>query len=206
MQADARLLLIQKWLLDLGGRHAEADALESDMRRSGVPARGPQRDGFASLESGQAMRRSLFTRGDVGAQVADGRRVLELEGDDGTFVALAWFTVGLGSLLLGDVAEADRSLTRAGELALGLRAMDRPRVGMGLSSADGPAGSDEIVDLATRAVSRHHRTRPSGHGRRGRSWRMARATASTAPPEQVLALVRDGIAGQRVWGQPTELA
>ena len=171
VQADARLLLIQKWLLDLGGRHAEADAIESEMRRSGVPALGPQRDGFASLESGQAMRRALFTRGDVSAQVADGRRVLELEDDDGTFVALAWFTVGLGSLLLGDVAEADRSLTRAGELALGSGQWIVLGSAWAYRALMAPAGSDQIVDLATRAVTRHHRARPSGHGRRGRLWR-----------------------------------
>jgi LuxR family maltose regulon positive regulatory protein len=205
VRRDARLVMIQAWVFDLRGDHERAGVLGATVRRGEVLALGPQRDGFSCLEADSAMRRATFPNGDVGAQVADGRRVLELEGDGSPFLALATVMVGIGSLLSGDLDEAGRLLTRAHELGCESEHWVVAGSAAAYHSFMLPAQSEECHSLAStahRIITDNGLQNMAGEA----SIALARASVAREPREVTLGLVRDGLAGLHAYGQPTELA
>jgi LuxR family transcriptional regulator, maltose regulon positive regulatory protein len=76
---DARLSVVEAWVMNFRGRYAEADVAIGNALRSGYQESLP--DGASSVEASAALLRASAPRDDVTEMLAAARRAYELEGD-----------------------------------------------------------------------------------------------------------------------------
>jgi LuxR family transcriptional regulator, maltose regulon positive regulatory protein len=114
--ADARLSIVEAWVMSFQGRHDEADLAMENALRSRY--QGPLPDGASSLEASAVLLRASGPRGDVGEMLKAARRAFELEGDSASmWNVTAHVQLGWALLLSGERAEAKSLLERAAMLA-----------------------------------------------------------------------------------------
>ena len=97
---------------------------------------GPLRDGFSSAGASLTMLRAAFPWGDVGAQLENARRAVELEGPGSPWRPLACWAVGLGLYFGGEPEEADEWFAESAALAPASARVAGWHVIAGLSIAD----------------------------------------------------------------------
>ena len=105
--ADVRLLLIQAWVLSMAARHDEAAQTRAKIDGLDVLNDGPLPDGFSSAEASLTLLRAMFPGGDVGAELANALRAVELEPKGSPWRPLASWAVGFGHYFRGEYDEAD---------------------------------------------------------------------------------------------------
>jgi LuxR family maltose regulon positive regulatory protein len=154
VEADQQLLLVEAWLESLCGRREAASRAIEAVENLGQLDAGPLRDGFSSLEASIATLKAAIPWGDFGAALEHGRRAAELEGPGSRSRATICAALGLALFFSGELAEADRWLAEAAELA--------PAHGQWIGAADalayrsrvaGEQGRvDDQAELADRAA------------------------------------------------------
>ncbi len=108
LRSDARLLLVQAWVLSLSAREEEAARAIAAVEALANLADGPLPDGFSSIESSVTTLRAVLPWGDVGAQLEYGLRAAELEGPESPWRPVACWAVGMGRYFHGEFDQADR--------------------------------------------------------------------------------------------------
>src|SRR5271165_2826040 len=111
------LLLVQAWVLSLSARQDEAAQAIAAVERLGDLGAGPLPDGFSSAEASLTMLRACFPWGDVGAQLGNARRAIELEPSGSPWRPVACWAVGMGLYFRGEFGEADRWFAESAGLA-----------------------------------------------------------------------------------------
>ena len=95
-------------MLSMSGERDEAELAIAAVERLGnLDGSGPLPDGFSSAEASLTMLRAVFPWGDVGAQLENARRVVELEGIGSPWRPSACWAVGAGQYFRGEFGEAD---------------------------------------------------------------------------------------------------
>ena len=117
LRDDARLLVVQAWVLALRGREAEMRAAVARARELGGLDAGPLPDGFASLESSLALLGATFAWGDVSAVREHGARWSELEPHDSPWRPVLTWALGWAHYCDGDLDGAERWLRETTEIA-----------------------------------------------------------------------------------------
>ena len=117
LTSEVHLLLIQAWVLSLSARQDEAARAIAAVERLGDLGTGPLRDGFSSAGASLTMLRAGFPWGDVGAQLENARRAVELEGPGSPWRPLACWAVGVGLYFEGERDEADEWFAESAALA-----------------------------------------------------------------------------------------
>ena len=117
LTSEVHLLLIQAWVLSLSARQEEAARAIAAVERLGDLGAGPLRDGFSSAGASLTMLRAGFPWGDVGAQLENARRAVELEGPGSPWRPLACWAVGMGLYFEGERDEADEWFAESAALA-----------------------------------------------------------------------------------------
>jgi LuxR family transcriptional regulator, maltose regulon positive regulatory protein len=117
LNGDARLLLVQAWMLSLSAKRQEAGQAIAAAERLAEAGGGTLPDGFSSAEASLTMLRACCPWGDVGAQLASGRRAAKLEGPGAPWRPVACWAVGMGLYFRGEPGEADRWFAESAALA-----------------------------------------------------------------------------------------
>ena len=117
LRDDARLLVVQAWVLALRGREADMRAAVARARELGGLDAGPLPDGFASLESSLALLGATFAWGDVSAVREHGARWSELEPHDSPWRPVLTWALGWAHYCDGDLDGAERWLRETTEIA-----------------------------------------------------------------------------------------
>ncbi len=204
---DVRLLLVQAWVLSLSARRDEAALAIAAVEQLGDLGAGPLPDGFSSAAASLTMLRACFPWGDAGAQLANARRAIELEGPGSPWRAMACWAMGLGLYLRGEPDRADRWFAEsaalaspsaqwlAGEASLGYRSLIAGDLGhlddqwllAGQAAEFVPErGTEKVIGVAPLALGA--------------------SLAARGRPEQALPLIEQGVAFSRTFGQPIQLA
>jgi LuxR family transcriptional regulator, maltose regulon positive regulatory protein len=208
LDGDARLLLVQAWLLALRAREDEMRTAMARVRELGDLGDGPLPDGFASIESSLSVLSATFGWGDVSAILDHGRRSAELEGPDSPWRPVISWALGWAHYCNGELDEAERWLIETTTLA---PHSDQWIVGVAaladLSLIAGMRGDrDAQLRLATEALdlTRHvglldavedgevhtaYGVALAAHGRR----------------EEALPALEKGVFLRRLWGQSLDL-
>ncbi len=98
---DARLLLVEAWVLSMSAKREEAARAITAVEQLGELGNGPLPDGFSSAKASLTLLRAVMPWGDVGAQLENARQAAELEGPRSPFRPIACWAVGMGPLLRG---------------------------------------------------------------------------------------------------------
>jgi LuxR family maltose regulon positive regulatory protein len=101
LAGDARLLLVEAWVLSLSAKREEAARAIAAVEQLGELGKGPLPDGFSSAEASLTLLRAVMPWGDVGAQLKNGRQAAELEGTAITLQAGSVLGSRNGSVLRG---------------------------------------------------------------------------------------------------------
>ena len=203
---DSALSLIRAWALAFCGHHSEATHSLDAIDASFAPDSGPIA-GFSCLESGAKLLKAVFPNGDVGAQLANGRRVQELENPRSAWWPVGQYALGVGSYLAGQFEEADTyfghaqvSGLPAGQAVTVATAIAyRSLIGSELGhAADQQRFAREADDFAIE----HRLTNPLG------AVHVAVGVAAAARGEYASAVARleQGVEFIRTWGEPLILA
>ena len=208
LRDDARLLVVQAWVLAMRGREADMRAAVARARELGQLASGPLPDGFSSLESSLALLGATFAWGDVSAVREHGARWSELERADSPWRPVLTWALGWAHYCDGDLDGAERWLRETAEIA---PPADQWIVGIAaiadLSLIAGMRGRrDDQRRLAAEADTL---ARERGlldaiedgevHTARG-MWLAAEGRHEEARPE-----LEQGVFLRRLWGQPLDL-
>ena len=206
LEVDARLLLVQAWVLSLCAERWAAAGPLALLERSGQLNEGPLADGFVSVESSLTTIKAVFPWGDIGAQIANGRQAAEMEGPDSRWQPVALWAVGVGNYLAGKLADADQALGEASDRAV---VTDQWLVAGSACAYRSllAAGSDRreqrrLAERASQLVDDYGLQDVVGEARIA----LALSRMADGEHDDVLSLVEAGIAAMRSWGQPTELA
>jgi LuxR family transcriptional regulator, maltose regulon positive regulatory protein len=207
LAGDARLLLVAAWLLSLAGRRDEAAQAIAAAQALGEPGGGPLPDGFSSAQASLTMLRAVFPWGDAGAQLAHGRRAVELEGPGSRWRPVACWAVGMGLYWRGEPGPADSWFAQAAALA--------PAAGRWAAGASslayrsliaGEQGRPEdqqiLAEQATELAREHGLQDAAGEA----ALALGVSLARHGRPEQALPLIDRGITASRTRGQPAGLA
>ena len=208
LNRDGRMLLAKAWMLSMSGERDEAELAIAAVERLGnLDGGGPLPDGFSSAEASLAMLRAVFPWGDVGAQLENARRVVELEGIGSPWRPSACWAVGAGQYFRGEFGEADPWFAESVALA--------PASGQWMAGASSLAYRSLIAGeqgrledqrmLAEQAVefAREH----SMEEVTGEVWLALGASFTRRRrPGEAQPLIEHGVAVLRSWGQPIELA
>jgi LuxR family maltose regulon positive regulatory protein len=120
LAGDARLLLVEAWVLSMSAKREEAAraiAAVEQLGELGGLGEGPLPDGFSSAGASLTLLRAVMPWGDVGAQLENARQAAELEGPRSPFRPIACWAVGMGLYFAGEPGEADRWFGEAQALA-----------------------------------------------------------------------------------------
>jgi LuxR family transcriptional regulator, maltose regulon positive regulatory protein len=113
---DARLSVVQSWVMSFLNRYDESDHAMRRAFRAGFD--GPLPDGASSLEASAALVRAASPRGDVAAMLAAARKAYELDGDsDSMWHVTTHVQLGWSLLLTGAFEDARPFLERGASLA-----------------------------------------------------------------------------------------
>ena len=208
LNRDVRMLLAKAWMLSMSGERDEAELAIAAVERLGnLDGSGPLPDGFSSAEASLAMLRATFPWGDVGAQLENARRVVELEGFGSPWRPSACWAVGAGQYFRGEFGEADPWFAESVALA--------PASGQWLAGTSSLAYRSLIAGeqgrledqrmLAEQAVkfAREHSIEEVA----GEVWLALGASFTRRRrPREAQPLIEHGVAVLRSWGQPIELA
>ena len=207
LTSEVHLLLIQAWVLSLSARQEEAARAIAAIERLGDLDTGPLRDGFSSAGASLTMLRAGFPWGDVGAQLENARRAVELEGPGSPWRPLACWAVGVGLYFEGERDEADEWFAEAAALApasaqwlsgtssLAYRSL--------IAGERGRVDEQRILAEAAAQFGREHGTEeavgtvPLAVGA---------SLAARGRPEEALPLIEHGVALARIFGQPIQVA
>ena len=207
LSGEARLLLVQAWVLSLSARREEAARAIAAVERLGDLSGGPLPDGFSSAEASLTMLRAGFPWGDVGAQLENGRRAAELEGPGSPWRPLACWAVGMGLYFRGEPDEADRWFAESAALApasaqwlCGVSSLAfRSRIA-------GERGRLEeqrmLAETATEFGREHGTDKLAGMV----PLALGVSLAARGRPEEALPLIERGVALARTFGQPIQVA
>ncbi len=208
LRDDARLLVVQAWVLALRGREAEMRAAVARARELGGLDAGPLPDGFSTLESSLALLGATFAWGDVSAVREHGARWSELEPEESPWRPVLTWALGWAHYCDGDLDGAERWLRETTEIA---PPADQWIVGIAaiadLSLIAGMRGRrDDQRRLAAEAdvVARERGLLDAiedgevhtAHG----MWHAAEGRHEDALPE-----LEQGVFLRRLWGQPLDL-
>ncbi len=114
---DVQLLLIQAWVLSLSAKREEAALAIAAVERLGDHRAGPRPAGFSSVEAALTMLPAVFSWGDIGAQLENARRAIELEPAGSLWWPVACWAMGFGLYFHGEFGEAERWFTESAALA-----------------------------------------------------------------------------------------
>ena len=114
---DARLLVVQAWVLALLGRQADMERAVAHARALGGLDDGPLPDGMASLGSSLSVLRATFAWGDVGAVLDHGTRSAALEGRDSPWYPVLTWALGWAHYCNDDLDAAVARLEETARLA-----------------------------------------------------------------------------------------
>jgi LuxR family transcriptional regulator, maltose regulon positive regulatory protein len=117
LSGNVPLLLAEAWVLSFAMRWEEAARAIAAVERLGGLGEGPLPDGFSSAEASLTMLRAVFPRGDVGAQLKNARRAVELEGPGSPLRPVGCWAMGNGLYFRGEFGEADRWFAESAALA-----------------------------------------------------------------------------------------
>ena len=203
---DAALLLIQAWALSFCGAHADATRTIEKLESSFTPDEG-RVAGFSCLDSGLRMLRAVFPNGDVGAQLANARRVAELEGPQSRWWPVSQYSLGVGSYFAGDLAAADdyfRLAQLRGEPAGQAITVATAIAYRSLISGDLGNAEDQqrYASEANEFVAERGLQHPLGAVRVA----VGVAAAARADYQYAIAQLDDGVEFLRTWGEPLVLA
>jgi LuxR family maltose regulon positive regulatory protein len=118
LRSDAPLLLVKAWMLTLSAKRPEAERALAAVERLGELGKGPLPDGFSSVEASLRSLRACFPWGDVGSQLRNAHRAVELEGRGSPWRPVVCWAMGQAQYLHGEPRVADRWFAES--LALGL--------------------------------------------------------------------------------------
>jgi LuxR family transcriptional regulator, maltose regulon positive regulatory protein len=107
LSSDARLLLVQAWMLTLTAKWQAAGQAIAAVQRLGELGDEPLPDGFSSAEASLAMLRASLPGADLASQVRNARRATQLEGIGSPWRWVACWTAGLALYRQGELGEAD---------------------------------------------------------------------------------------------------
>ena len=207
LQADARLLLVKAWVLSISGKADDASRILPMVEAMGELGEGPLPDGLSSIGSSLTLLRAVFPSGDVSSQRANGLRAAELEGLDSPWRSVACWAVGAGSYYQGSLDEADRWLAEAYALAPASEqwvVAGSALAYRSLIAGDQGRGEEQqrLAEEATAFASEHDIVEIDGEI----PVALGASLAASGQLEAALALLDDGLAVGRAWGQPIEVA
>ena len=207
VQRDVRLLLVRAWVAALSGHRDDSLSALAGVERIDPSRWGPLVDGFSSVESSTTLLRAMLPWGDVGQQLAQGRRAVELERPGSKWHAGGCWALAAGHYFRGELAEADAWFDDAfaEAVATGQWIVATSAAAYRSLIAGGYGHRDEQLTFANRAreLARDCRLEDvvgEAHTAAG----IERADAGDHVA--ALALLQHGAAVMRAWGQPTELA
>ena len=206
-RADARLLLVEAWILSMSGRADETapliDAVERHERSDGAPLP----DGFASIEASLALLQAVFTGGDVGAQLERALLAADLVQAGSPWRPVACWAVGWGSYYHGRFDVADRWFEDSAALA--------PESGQWVIACSslahrsliaGQQGRLEdqrvLAEQAEELIREREIESLAGASRVA----LAASLADRGRAEEGLPLIESALEVLRAWGQPIQLA
>ena len=204
---DMGLLLVKAWMLSLSAKREEAGQVIAAAGRLGEPAGGPLPDGFSSANASLTMLRACCPWGDVGGQLENGRRAVELEGPGSSWWPVACWAVGVGLYFRGEPGEADRWFAESAALAPASGQWPAGASSLAYRSliageADRLEEQRMLAEQATELVREHGTEKASGVV----PLALGASLAARGRPEEAQALIACGAAFLRSRGQPTEVA
>ena len=207
LAGEVHLLLVQAWVLSLSARQEEAAGAIAAIQQLGDLGAGPLRDGFSSAGASLTMLRACFPWGDVGAQLENARRAVELEGPGSPWRPLACWAVGLGLYSRGERDEADVWFAESAALA--------PASAQWLSGTSSLAYRSLIAGERDRFDEQRILAESAAEFAREHGTEEAVGTvplavglslAQRGRHEDALPLLEHGVALARIFGQPVQLA
>ena len=207
LTSEVHLLLIQAWVLSLSARQEEAARAIAAIERLGDLGAGPLPDGFSSARASLTMLRAGFPWGDVGAQLENARRAVELEGPGSPWRPLACWAVGVGLYFGGEPDEADEWFAESAALA--------PASAQWLAGTSSLAYRSLIAGERGRLDEQRMLAETAAEFGREHGTEEAVGTvplalgvslAARGRPEEALPLIEHGVALARTFGQPIQLA
>lgn len=115
---DAPLLLVEAWMLTLSAKRWDAAHALAAVERLSDLGTGPLPDGFSSAEASLTSLRACFPWGDIGSQLKNAHRAVELEGRGSPWRPVVCWAMGKAQYLQGELRVADTWFAES--LALGL--------------------------------------------------------------------------------------
>jgi LuxR family transcriptional regulator, maltose regulon positive regulatory protein len=108
MSGNTPLLLVEGWILALLGKRQEAAHAIAAVGQAAEFSAGPLPDGFSSAEASLTSLRASFPWGDVGTQLKNARRAVDLEDHGSPWRPVVCWAMGMALYVRGELDEADR--------------------------------------------------------------------------------------------------
>ena len=204
---DVHLLLIQAWVLSLSARQEEAARSIASIERLGDLGAGPLRDGFSSAQASLTMLQACFPWGDVGAQLKNARRAVEIEGPESPWRSLACWANGLGLYFKGQRDEADAWFAESAALAPAsaqwLSGTSSLAYRSQIAGEQGRTDEQRILAEAAEQFGLAHGTAEAGGTV---PLAIGASLAARGRTEEALPLIERGVVLARNFGQPLQVA